>query len=115
MTGVMALTEVLTRGGRVEWDGSCPRLLVPPALKDRVLADRETVREILRRAAQFREQAGRFIRDGQLLRMLALPEAAEGGGCLSCGARVDAGRYRCGVCTLAVQLALEASPCRPEE
>ncbi len=108
MIGVVALTEVLTRGGRVVWDGSCPRLLVPRDLKDRVLGSRATIREILRRASHFRAQAVRFIREGQVPPALALPDCTGEHGCLSCGVDVEPGHFRCEVCTLAVQLALEA-------
>ncbi|MFI5342041.1 MAG: hypothetical protein ACHQ7N_19660 [Candidatus Methylomirabilales bacterium] len=110
MTAVMALTEVLTRGGRVVWGGPRPRLLVPRDLKDRVLGDRATVREILRRASHFREQAVRFIRDGQVLPMLSLPDRTGRQGCLSCGAAIGPGQFRCDLCALAVALALGEKP-----
>lgn len=109
MTGVAALAEALARGGRVVWDAPRPRLLVPPALRDRVLADRETVRKLLGRAALFREQARRFIHEGRPLPILALPEYGGEirGGCISCGDPAGPGPFRCAVCALAVRLALE--------
>ena len=107
MTGVVALAEVLARGGRVVWDAPRPRLMVPPDLREKVLADRETVKEVLRRAALFRQQA----RTPGPLPILALPGAPlSGPGCLSCGATVERGRFRCAVCALAVDLALEVKP-----
>ena len=88
MSGVLALSEALARGGRVVWDAPKPRLLVPPSLRPKVEADREAVREILRRAALFRDQAAAFIRDGRPLPTLAFPEydGRTRGGCISCGA-----------------------------
>ncbi|MGH7407870.1 MAG: hypothetical protein ACREKF_07685 [Candidatus Methylomirabilales bacterium] len=108
MSGVAALQEALARGGRVIWDPPArPRLLVPAGERDRVLADRETVREVLRRAALFRQQ----VRTPGPLPILALPEAPlNGPGCLSCGGTVERRRFRCAVCALAVDLALEVKP-----
>lgn len=101
-------TEALTRGGKVVWEPPDePQLLAPPSLHQAIKADRETVKEILRRAAIFREQAERFIRQGKPLLALALPERPEGNGCWSCGAPLRDRRYRCESCELAVTLALE--------
>lgn len=111
MTAVAVLTEALARGGKVVWEPpEKPRLLAPPSLHQAIKADRETVKEILRRAAIFREQAEGFIRGGRLLQVLALPERAEGNGCWSCGAPLTGRLYRCEVCALAVKLALEGTP-----
>lgn len=108
MTAVAVLTEALTRGGKVVWNPpDRPRLLAPPSLHEKIKADRETVKEILRRAAIFREQAWGFIRQGRPLPILALPEHPGGEGCSSCGSVLAGRRYRCEVCTLAVRLALE--------
>jgi hypothetical protein len=108
MTCVAVLTEALARGGKVVWDSpGKPRLLAPPSLHDAIKADRETVKEILRRAAILREQANVFIREGRLLPVLALPDRPEGDGCWSCGDPVEGRGYRCELCALAVALALE--------
>ena len=69
-----------------------------------------TDKEILRRAAIFREQAERFIRQGKPLPILTLPERSEGDGCCSCGAPIQDRRYRCELCALAVTLALGEKP-----
>lgn len=107
MTAVAVLTEALTRGGRVVFDPpDKPRLFAPPSLHEAIKADRATVKEILRRAAIFREQAERFIRAGRGLPVFALPGCPQGG-CISCGGDLAGGRYRCPVCTLAVTIALE--------
>ena len=104
MTAVAVLTEALARGGKVVWEPpDKPRLLAPPSLHQALKADRETVKEILRRAAIFREQA----RTPGPLPLLALPEHQGRDGCLSCGTPIDRGRFRCKACTLAVKLALE--------
>lgn len=108
MSGVAALAEALARGGRVVWDPpDCPRLLVPAGQRDRVLADRVTVREVLRRAVIFREQA----RTAGPLPILALPDAPlNGPGCISCGTSTEPDYFRCAVCALAVALALDGKP-----
>jgi len=111
MNAVVILTEALARGGKVVWDPpDRPRLLAPPRLHQAIKADRGTVKEILRRAATFREQARRFIQHGRLLPILALPDRPEGDGCLSCGAALEGRPYRCELCALAVKLALEEIP-----
>ena len=110
MTGIEVLIEVLARGGRVIWSSPRPRLLLPPDLRPTVEADRDTIREILRRAAILREQAQRFICEGKALPLLALPDRLGDAGCLSCGASVSTGHYRCEVCAIAVALALEGMP-----
>ncbi len=105
MTGATALGEALTQGGRVEWDATeRPRLLVPRSLRPKVEADRETVREVLRRAAIFRGQVGQ----ARPIPFLHLPEHPGGGpGCLSCGASLSPARWcRCELCEVAVRLAL---------
>ncbi len=105
MTAVAVLTEALARGGRVVWEPTeKPRLLAPPSLHPKIKADRETVKEILRRAAEFRRQA----QTPGPIPFLHLPGCLEGDGlCLSCGTKVDLGHFRCPACTLAVNIALE--------
>lgn len=111
MTAVAVLAEALARGGKVVWEPpDKPRLLAPPSLHEAIKADREAVREILRRAAIFREQAARFIREGKALPILALPDHRAYDGCWSCGVTVEAGHFRCDVCSLAVNLALDGAP-----
>jgi len=107
MNAVVILTEALARGGKVVWDPpDRPRLLAPPRLHQAIKADRGTVKEILRRAATFREQA----RTPGPWPYLTLP-GVEGDGCISCGVPLSPGqRYRCPVCELAVKLALEEIP-----
>lgn len=107
MTAVAVLTEALARGGKVVWEPpDRPRLLAPPSLHKAIKADGATVREILRRAAIFREQAG----TPGLCPILALPDCPHGDGCLSCGATIAPGHFRCELCALAVKLALGATP-----
>lgn len=111
MTALETFSHALAQGGKILWDrpGGI-RVMVPKALRERLEVERETIREVLRRAAVFREQAARFILEGQLLPVLALPERPEGNGCWSCGAPLQSRRYRCEVCALAVTLALEGMP-----
>ena len=111
MSGAAVLAEALAAGARVEWPGPTrARLLVPPDLRARVLAESDTVREVLRRAAVFRGQA----HAPGPVPFLHLPEAkGRDGGCLSCGAPVDEARhFRCPLCVLAVRIVLdmEAAP-----
>ena len=105
MTAVAVLTEALARGGKVMWDSpDKPRLLAPPSLHEAIKADRATVKEILRRAAILRAEATTC----GPCPILALPEHPGAGGCLSCGDPVEPGHFRCSLCNLAVNLALEA-------
>ncbi len=110
MEALTLLADALSNGGRVEWEPET-RLLLPRGVRQRLEPDRETIREVLRRAKVFREQAQEFIRQGRLLPVLALPGAPETpGGCLSCGGTLYEGQYRCPMCALAVKLALEGRP-----
>jgi len=113
MTAEAVLATILEAGGQVIPDPDRPRLLVPPALKPLVLDHREVLRELLRRAAIFRQQAARFLQEGRALPLLLLPEHPGADGCLSCGATVAAGSFRCPLCALAVQLALDVLPLSP--
>jgi hypothetical protein len=106
---VTILAEALANGARVEL-GPPHRLWIGKSYRERLEPDRETVREILRRAVVFREQAAGFILDGRPLPILALPGCQEGDGCISCGTALEGRRFRCEVCTLAVKLALEERP-----
>ena len=109
MTAVGVLQKALAQGGRVEWNPpDKPRLFAPPSLHEAIKADRETVKEILRRAAIFRGQAAEFIQDGKAIPRLVLPDRPDGDGCLSCGVPIPSRRYRCEACTLAVTLALQS-------
>lgn len=111
MTAVQTLSEALARGGKVIWDApGRPRVMVPKPLRERLEAGRDTIREVLRRAAIFREQAAVFIRHGGMLPILALPEHQGFDGCWSCGTQVEAGHYRCPMCAIAVTLALDGRP-----
>ncbi len=114
-TVVRLLTEVLADGGRVLWDPpERPRLLIPKGVRERLETNRDTIREILRRATHFRDQAVTFIQYGRVLPRLALPDRTGERGCLSCGVDVEPGHFRCEVCDLAVKIALEATPCQRE-
>jgi hypothetical protein len=108
VTGAAVLTEALARGGKLVWNvPDKPRLLVPQSFHGAIKANQETVKEILRRAAIFRERARAF----GVCPLLVLPDCPDGDGCLSCGAEIPTGHfYRCQVCALAVRLALEATP-----
>ena len=108
MTAVLALRMVLAQGGKVEWDPSGkPHLRIPPSAHLLIRPHRDSIREILRRAAVLREQALRFIPKGLPMPPLALPEHQGGDGCLSCGAGVSEGHSRCAVCAMAITVALQ--------
>ncbi len=114
MTPLVVLTEALSKGGRLLWDRpNKPRLMVPTALREQLESERDAVREVIRRATIFRQHALGFIQRGRALSILALPECPGGDGCLSCGAAIGPGHFRCEACTLAVQLALDATVDRP--
>lgn len=105
--GLVALVEALQRGGKAVWDPpDRPRLVeVPPELIDALLADKETLREVLSRAAAFRRQLeGRTVAP-----VLTLPGRPIGDtGCISCGADILA--IRCRLCSLACWIALGQAP-----
>ncbi len=102
--GCALLEEALAKGGRVIFEPpGHPRLLVPLGMGAKLREDVKTVREVLRRAVLFREQAQR---PGPLP-LLVLPGYRGQGGCLSCGTGIDLGYFRCAICALAVALALE--------
>lgn len=111
MGAVTVLAEALAHGGKIVWEPpERPKLILPKGVRERLEPDRETVKEILRRAAIFREQALTFIQLGRSLPVLALPEYVGGNGCVSCGApRTRA--FRCAMCSLAVALALDLKLC----
>ena len=105
--GLTALVEALQRGGKTVWDRpNRPRLVaVPPDLRDALLADREALREVLSRAAAFRQQLeGRTVAP-----VLTLPGSQpRDTGCISCGTAT--GRIRCRLCSLACWIALGRVP-----
>jgi len=102
------LAETLTHGGKVLWDPpERPKLILPKGVRERLEPDREDIKEVLRRAAIFREQALTFIQEGRALPVLTLPGQDGDAGCWSCGAPVETGHFRCEPCALAVKLALE--------
>ena len=104
MSGCTVLEDALAKGGKVVWDPPTrPRLFVPKGMRGKLQQDIETIREVLRRAVLFREQAQR---PGPLP-LLVLPGYQGEGGCLSCGTGIDLGYFRCAICALAVALALE--------
>ena len=108
MGPLLILSEALAHGGKVLWEPpERPKLILPKGIRERLEPDRGTVREILRRATVFRDQAQRFMREGGLLPILALQDRPEGDGCASCGTPLNGRCYRCEVCALAVALALE--------
>lgn len=81
MGALILLAEALAHGGKVLWDPlERPKLILPKGTRERLEPDRETIREVLRRATILREQAQRFIRDGRALPILALPEHQGGTG-----------------------------------
>ncbi len=105
--GLTALVEALHRGGRVIWDDppAHPRLTAPPELRGPLLADRETLRLVLGRAAAFRAHLG--SRD--FLPVMVLPDRPPGDrGCISCG--VETTTIRCAVCSIALWIALDNTP-----
>lgn len=110
MTALTTFARALTEGGEVEWGCTPPRLRVAKkwasALRDQPEPARAELREVLRRAVVFRRQLEASA-GGPLIPYLALPEApvARLGVCISCGIAIDS-HWRCGVCLLAVHIAL---------
>jgi hypothetical protein len=107
MIGLQALWEILAGEGKVEWDASGnPHLLASPETHPLIYAHRDTIREVLRRARLLRAQALQFIPKQIPMPVLALPDCPGVTGCLSCGAAVTTGQYRCALCAVAVELAI---------
>lgn len=101
------LAEALYRGSRTIWEPpDRPRLVeVPPDLRARLLADRDTLRRVLARAAAFRSHLG----TSGVVPVLVLPDRPPGdSGCLSCG--VATAGLRCAECSLACWIALGRTP-----
>lgn len=71
---------------------------------------------LARRVAAFRAQFEAWTRaGGSGVPLLALPDAPEPrlGACVSCGAPIPEGRWRCGPCRHAVELVLGLVPTEP--
>ncbi len=108
----MGLEEVLgialREGGIIDWSTPGRPILkgVHPELAAHLREHREVLREILRRAAVFREQVLLFLRGGGTVPLLALSECPEGG-CISCGGALEGNAYRCRPCIVAVEIALK--------
>ena len=104
-----ALMEALCLGGRVVWEPEDrPTLRVPPEFSPTIRKNAEEVREILRRAVVFKEQAG----VPGPVPFLYLPQAKETGPgcCFSCGESVPKDRIRCDLCQAAAWIALDMIP-----
>ncbi len=69
--------------------------------------------ELARRVSAFRRQVEAWVRSGRPgVPLLTLPDAPEPrlGRCISCGAPIPEGRWRCRLCRQAVYLALGMEP-----
>jgi hypothetical protein len=110
VTDLALLAEGLRRGVRVVWDP--PRYRGPAAAMALFKEVPDAARELLRRAAVFREQIESWNSTGRIgVPLLVLPAAPAPrlGACVSCGASIERG-WRCPVCLHAVELALGLSP-----
>jgi len=105
LDGCTLLEEAIAKGGKIEWrdSPSLPRLFVPQGMGVKLQEDLPTVREVLRRAADFRGQ----LHTPGPAPLLRLTEHTGDEGCLSCGEPIERSRFRCPICVLAVALALE--------
>ena len=106
MTTCEVLEEALKKGGKAVWRPR-PALLVPKGMGEMLRGDLETVREVMRRAAVFCQQAIPFLKGaGADPLFILVLDQEPGGGCVSCHAPVTPGRFRCALCALAVTIAL---------
>ena len=102
--GIEHVAEALRRGVRVVWDP--PRYRGPASALALAKEVPDTAREVLRRAALFREQ----IQHASVCPFLTLPGAeTDADGCLSCGLPITTG-FRCRLCQFAAHLALDLVP-----
>ncbi len=99
--GLERVAEALRRGVHVVWNP--PRYRGPVSALALAKEVPDTAREVLRRAAIFREQA----QHASVCPLLMLPGVEfEPDGCISCSAPIRGG-FRCRLCELAAHLALD--------
>jgi hypothetical protein len=103
-----ALMKALSAGGEILWDTpNQPRIRAPKNKIQPIKSDTKGVREILRRAVEFRKQ----IKTSGPFPFFILPEGKEqDGGCLSCGTNVSKDKLRCPYCQAAAWIALDVTP-----
>jgi hypothetical protein len=102
--GAALVTRALRRGVRVVWNPA-PKYRGPAEAIALVKETPEFAREVLRRAALFRQQ----VATPGVIPFVRLPNVTGwAGGCLSCG--VPAAGLRCQACQLAAWLALDMTP-----
>jgi hypothetical protein len=111
--------EVLMRlyaaGGRIDLDPEQPGLMVPDQVRSIIETHQELLRasvdlpEVARRARIFRNQIDAWITAGRIavptVTISEMPRENYGG-CVSCGARLDYGQWRCPTCVAALYEAL---------
>jgi hypothetical protein len=104
----LATVEHLAARGFLSWEDGAPRVsIIPSELIKSIREDRRTIEAVLRRAAVFAKQLGTASVDPFV--RFRDPKWT-GGGCPSCGGEVREHELRCGMCSLAVALALEGTP-----
>jgi len=109
------IAELYAAGGRIDLNLDRPALLVPARVRPRIEPYQHLLRasvdlpEVVRRAAIFRERITLWFRSGRIgVPVVTLSEAlhATVGSCISCGAALAQGNWRCPTCTAALYEAL---------
>jgi len=104
--GVAILTDALSKGAEIVWEpADRPRLKVPRGMAILFQGEEETTREVLRRAAMFRE----YLNKPGYSLFFKIPGAKiREGFCSTCGAGPPLGRDagRCQICNTAASIAL---------
>jgi hypothetical protein len=116
MGSVLALARALANGGEILWDQpDRPRVRVPAPWVDAVRGEPEVLREVLRRAVEFRRQVAQAAR-GPIIPYLLLPSAPAPrlGACISCGVAIPSG-WRCAICLLGVRIAIGVKPAADDD
>jgi hypothetical protein len=109
------LMRLYAAGGRIDLDPEQPGLLVPDQVRPMIETHRELLRasvdlpEVARRARLFRDQIDNWARAGRIaVPTVTVSEVVSQcpGTCVSCGAHLDHGNWRCPTCVAALFEAL---------
>jgi hypothetical protein len=111
MIALATFARALADGAVVQLETTPPSVRMTPKwlnlLREQPERERAQLREVLKRAALFRQQL-ELAGDGPIIPYMILPDIPSPrlGACISCGVAVQ-GSWRCPVCLMAVYIALD--------